>query len=456
VSRILLPSGIGKINFSNSIISYFMLIALLGIESYGIREGAKVRNNRKTLSKLASELFTISLISSCLSYLIFILTITITPKLFEYRDLLLVYSVTIIFSTIGFDWLYTALEEYGYITIRSIIFQGISLIFIFLFVKEEKDYLRYALFGVFGSVGTNVLNFIHSFKFISLKIAIPIDLKKHLKSIFTLFAMVLSIQIFTVLDISMLGFLSGDVAVGYYSAAIKLNKMVIMGITAGSIVLLPRLSFYVGQQESNKFIELIHKSLNFLICIALPGSIGLFLLSKPIILLFCGENYLPSIPIMQVMTPIVLLISIAHPIGTQLFMPLGKERLTLLSVICGALCNLIINFLFIPVFGALGAAIATLFTEFIITSIQVFLARKYLRFRNILINFLQCLISSMCLTFVVVLILFFTKNILFQIVFSVLIGIFVYAFMLKILRNELMCSALSSVNKKIKKGVINE
>ncbi|GHT66782.1 flippase [Spirochaetia bacterium] len=443
-SRILLPEGIGKVNFANSIISYFLLVAGLGVNIYGIREGAKARNNRAELSKLSCELLTINLISTGIAYILFVLALFFIPKLEEYRRLLCICSATIIFTTLGIDWLYGALEDYRYITIRSAVFQGISLVFLFLIVKNAQDYVKYAGISVFASVGSNLLNFFHSRKFITFKFDRNLELKKHLKPVFILFAWSLSISIYTVLDITMLGLMAGDASVGIYSAAIKLNKMVVGLITSASMVLLPRLSFYIGQQKSDEFIELIHKSFNFLLCISIPAAVGLFLLSKPIILLFCGPNYTPAIPIMQIMSPIVFIIAIGHPIAIQLFMPLGKEKLTLFSIVCGAICNFSLNLFLIPRFGALGAGIATLCTEIIILAVQMILARKYLNLRKTGLNFVQCLIAVIFMTAAILVVLHFISAIILQIVVSIVMGIFIYSSLLLVMRNKMICSLADS------------
>ena len=133
-SRILLPEGIGKVNFANSVISYFVLIAGLGIGTYGTREAAKIRENKIALSNLVKELFTINIISMAIAYLLLGISLFLVPKFQSYQTLLLISSITILFTTIGFDWVYSALEEYGYITLRTIIFQCISIVLLFLLV----------------------------------------------------------------------------------------------------------------------------------------------------------------------------------------------------------------------------------------------------------------------------------------------------------------------------------
>ena len=142
-SRVLQPAGLGKVNFANSIISYFSMIAALGISTYGVREAAKLRNDKMALTKFVKEILTINLISTLIAYLLLGFTLLFIPQIYEYRNLLIVCSTSILFVTVGMDWLYTALEEFSYITIRSVVFQFLSLILLFIFVRTKDDYLKY-------------------------------------------------------------------------------------------------------------------------------------------------------------------------------------------------------------------------------------------------------------------------------------------------------------------------
>lgn len=154
VSRVLQVKGLGKYNFSNSIISYFLLIAGLGISTYAIREGAKYRNSNKKITLFSSQIFTINIYSTIISYILLILALVIFKNLRTYTICILIFSLEIFFTTLSVDWLYQIYEDYDYITIRSICFQIISIILMFLFVRNKNDYLIYASITVFSTVGS--------------------------------------------------------------------------------------------------------------------------------------------------------------------------------------------------------------------------------------------------------------------------------------------------------------
>ena len=441
-SRVLQPVGLGKVNFANSIVSYFSMIAALGISTYGVREAAKRRNDKIALSKFVKEILVINMISTVAAYILLAFAIFFVPQFCEYRKLLIICSGTILFVTLGMDWLYTALEEFAYITVRSIVFQFISLLLLFVLVRSKDDYLKYAAIGVISSVGANICNFIHARKYILFGTIIKKEFTQHVKPIFTLFAMSVAVSIYTALDTTMLGFIAGDEQVGFYTAATRINKIVISVITAASAVLLPRLSFYISQHNDEQFFELSEKALNLIILLSLPCAVGLSLVSHPVIFLLSGSRYAEAIPVMQIMNPIIVAISLSGLIGIQIFMPLGKERITLASVILGAMINFTLNMVLIPLYGAFGAGIATVCAECAVTIFQLVFARYFFEWKKIFLHFLQCTFSCAVMAFCVFGLMQIELNMIFQLVSSVCAGAVIYIIVLIILRNQFCISLI--------------
>lgn len=448
-SRILLPDGIGKVNFARAVMEYFVLIATLGIHVYGVREGAKVRDDKYLLSKFSKEIFFINIISTSIAYILFFLALFSIPKFADYKALLCVISATILFTALGMDWLYGAVEDYEYITVRFIIFNVISLVLLFLLVHEQKDYLRYATIAVVSNVGANVLNFIHSRKYISFSIVKKLELKRHLKPICILFAMAAIIKIYNVLDKTMLGFLCDDWQVGIYSAAIKVNKIILSLVVAACTVLLPRLSYYSEKDDINKFNDLVYKGFNVLLLISIPSSVGLSLVSYHIMMLLSGEHYLAAVPVMRIMNPIILIIGISNFIGMQLFMPLRKEKYTLYSVICGAIINFTLNMILIPKYQATGAAISTLCAETIVTMVQLFLAKNIIDLNTLIKMFLVYLLNAVAMGIIVFFIINQIENIIIGFICGVGTGFIVYTALLMIEKNEIVYSIIKSVIRKV-------
>ena len=245
------------------------------------------------------------------------------------------------------------------------------------------------------------------------------------------------------LDTTMLGFLTDDTQVGFYTAATKLNKLVLMVVTSACAVLFPRLSFHAGQDDKTLFKSLLNKSLSITLCFAIPAMIGLNLLSEPIILLFSGESYLPSIPVMKMMNPIIVIIAVSNFVGIQCLIPLNKEKITLYSVSVGAVINFTLNIILIPQYGAFGAAVATLVAESAVTIFQLLVARHYITIGFAVKSIAQYSLGTIVMGFCVLGIQNFITELVLNVVLSILGGVVSYSIVLILLKNE---TALNMVN----------
>lgn len=370
VSRILLPEGTGKVSFAISLISYFLMFAQLGIPTYGIRACAQVRDDRKELTRIAQELLIINLIMSAISYVILFLAIAFVPRLQGDKTLYVIVSFTIILTTIGMEWLYKALEQYTYITIRSVIFKFVALVAMFLLIHEKSDYIVYGGISILAASASNVFNFINVHKYIDLKPVGNYNLRQHLKPIVTFFAMSCAVTIYTNLDTVMLGFMKTDADVGYYNAAVKIKNILVSIVTSLGAVLLPRASYYIENGLIDEFKRITKKALSFVFLIASPLMLYFIFYAKEGIFFLSGSAYEGSILPMQIIMPTLLFIGITNILGIQMLVPLGKEKVVLYSEIAGAIVDVIINALLIPRFASAGAAIGTLVAEFVVLVVQ--------------------------------------------------------------------------------------
>ena len=220
ISRVLSVQGVGKYNFANSINSYFLLIASLGISTFAVREGSKLRDNRQEISEFTSKIFTFNLLSMVVSYILLFAFLILTPNISKYVSAILIFSIQIFFTTLGMDWVYIIFEEYGYITTRNIIFKLLSIVLLFIFVRKSGDYLNYVTITVFASSGSYVLNYIHVKRFCDVRINFDINWKEYALPILIIFASNVAIQLYVNSDTVMLGFMKNDYVVGIYSAEI--------------------------------------------------------------------------------------------------------------------------------------------------------------------------------------------------------------------------------------------
>lgn len=357
-SRILFADGIGQIQFFQSIIDYIALCTSLGIPLYAVREISKTRNNKALTSKTTVEILLLHALLTLVGYLIVLIMVYTIGKIQVDIPLFLLLSVTLVFNAIGVPWFYQAVEDFKYITIRTIAIRLFSLIALFILVKTKEDLLYYAVITVIANVGSNVFNFFRLRKYIDLKdLGLKmLDPKRHLKPALKIFALNIIISIYINLDSVMLGFLKNEQAVGYYVAATRLTKIILGIVSSFGAVLLPRFSNIIENGQIEEFKTLANKAVSFIILLSLPMTVGLLFMASPIIHLFFGSSFNSSVLTLQLISPIVLFIGLSGIIGMQILYPQRQEKLIIFATGVGAISNFSLNFLLIPIYSQYGAA----------------------------------------------------------------------------------------------------
>ncbi len=376
VSRVLLPVGTGKVSFATSLISYFSMAAQLGIPTYGVRACAMARDNREELTRTAHELLFINLIMNVISYGALALALIFVPRLQEDRTLYIVVSFTIILTSIGMEWLYKALEQYTYITVRSVIFKFIALIAMFLLIHKQEDYVIYGGITIFAASASNIFNLINVHKFIDMKPVGKYRIRRHLKPVAVFFAMACATTIYTHMDTVMLGFMKTDADVGYYNAAVRIKTILVSIVTSLGTVLLPRASYYIQKNMREQFWRITKKALNFVFLIALPLLLYFILFAREGVYFLSGSAYQAAILPMQIIMPTLILIGLTNILGIEVLVPLGRENVVLYSEIAGAVFNIVINAILIPRMASSGAAIGTVVAEFVVLVVQFWALRR--------------------------------------------------------------------------------
>lgn len=381
VSRILMPEGTGKVSFVTSVITYFSMFAQLGIPTYGIRACAKVRDDKKELSKVVHELLFINLIMSILTYVVFGICLFTIQRFRTEKTLFVIISTTIIFNAIGVEWLYKGLEQYTYITIRSLIFKILALVAMLALVHKKEDYIIYGAITIFAASASNILNFVNAHKYVYVKPVGNYDLKQHLKPVLIFFAMSCATIIYTNLDTVMLGFMKTNTDVGYYNAAVKIKGVLLGVVTSLGTVLLPRASYYIEHDMKEKFLAISKKAIEFVFLISIPLFVYFMIFAREGIFFLSGTAYEGAIIPMQIIMPTIMWIGLTNIMGMQMLVPMGKEKIVLYSEIAGAIVDLIINFTLIPSMASVGAAIGTLVAEMVVWIVQ-FLSLKKIVFAS--------------------------------------------------------------------------
>ena len=375
-ARVLTPVGTGKVSFSISLIAYFNIIAQLGIPTYGIRECARVRGNKEQLTRTVHELLMINLLTNLISYILLAGIVLIVPELRAEKTLHTVISFSIILQTIGIEWLYKALEQYSFITIKSLLFKVIAAIAICFTLHSESDYILFGALMVFALYASNLLTIFHVHKLIGLSPVGHYNLKRHWKPVFVFFAMACATTVYTNLDTVMLGFMSSDAEVGYYDSAVKIKKVLVSIVTSLGTVLLPRISYYLQNRQEREFRDICSKAFHFVIFLSFPLMVYFTLFASQGIAFLSGPLYTGAVLPMRIIMPTLVLIGLTNILGIQILIPQGRETVVLRSELLGALTDFILNIILIPRFGASGAAAGTLAAEMVVLLVQYFETRE--------------------------------------------------------------------------------
>lgn len=362
-SRVLGDKGIGIVNYTDSIVRYLILIGGSGISYYAMREAARVREKRELLAQRVGELFCLNLALSGIAYLIlFGLLIAGAGK--EYAAVLLVQSGIVFFNALGMEWFYNALEEYRYIAIRTAVFQIVACVLLFFLVREEQDYLLYALIMSGAVIGMQAVNFVYV-----RKAGIPLSIKgchpfrEHWQGAKYVFWANLAISVYVHIDKTMLGNLCSMEAVGLYSAAHYIIQAVAGLLTCMTNVLLPRVSFYLGEGRGEKAEALLQKTGSIIVLVVIPSAVGTVCVGKSLLLLLSGETFVQAFPALAVLAVGMLFSVFNNYYIWQVMIPYRREKEAFYGTFGSAVVNIVLNFLWIPVGGMLGAAAATAAAE---------------------------------------------------------------------------------------------
>lgn len=455
VSRVLNVSGIGKYNFSASIISYFQLLASLGITTYAVREGAKYRDNKRVISKFINEMFSINCFSAFLAYFLLIICLLVFDKLHPYTFCILIFSLEIIFSVISVDWLFTIYEEFTYITIRSIMFQIIAIVLLFIFVRKQDDYLIYATITAFSAVGSNILNFLKASRVHKFRLTLHFDYRKHLAPILILFAVNVANIIYVNSDITLLGIFKSNYIVGIYSVSSRIYSIIKTVISAMLIVTVPRLAYFIGENKLSQYKSLLKKLTGNLIILTLPASFGLFMLSKQVILIISGTKYLRAVNSLRILTFAYIFSILAWILSDCVLIPTKNEKKVLISMTISAISNIVFNLLWIPTLSENAAAISTVLAELLMFIFNLYYSRKFVKgsfmSRDTLITAFQSLIGCLGIVCTCKLVCMYISSLYLQVILAIFFSAFIYVVILLVVKNDYMNAIIRIAYEQIKR-----
>ena len=424
LARTIGADGIGTYSYTYSIVHYFMLLTMLGVNNYGNRTIAKNRDNAEKLSKTFWSIYIIQLFSGCIMLLVYISYVLIFDN--EFKSIAFIQSIFIISSMIDINWFFFGLEEFKKTISRSIFIKICNLVLIFILIKGKADVWKYAfIMAGMTCFGQIILWSYMRKKITFVKIKIK-DVKCHLKPNLVLFIPVIAVSLYKIMDKIMLGSLTTVSEVGFYENAEKIINIPLALITALGTVMLPRMSNIIGKGDIEKAKTYILKSICFVMFLSSAMSFGLIAIGGSFAPFFFGKEFEKTGLLIVLLAVTLPFISFANVIRTQYLIPNEKDKIYIKSVFMGAIINLLMNFLFIPQYGSIGACYGTIAAEISVMIYQVIAIRMELPFKMYLIKAAPFLVKAIVMLIVIYPINYMQIKDFYKITLQIFIGGVIY------------------------------
>ncbi len=448
LSYVLGAENIGKVNYATSIISWFIIMASFGIPRYGIRAIARSRDSKQNLSKTFWNLMIIQGVLSLISIAIYVFIILKVGQFESELQLHLLMVLMLLLNAFSLDWFYQGIEEYGYITMRSILFKIVSIILIFLLIKNKDDYILYALINIIGVSLNNVLNFIHSRRFIDRRIY-QLDVWYYIKELKVYFVTTVVIAIYGTLDQLFIGTISPQ-ELAYYVRSKALLGIGTSITNSVITVLIPR-SAYLMENNYKEYKRIIQQSINYIYLLGFPCVVGIFVLAEDAMILLGGSEFIPATGSLRIICVLIVVTAIGTWQVNQILLPYKKEKLALNIQMVAAIFSIILNIILIPKYSYIGAAITWTLTETLLVFIEGIIIHRHftdIRIHYVNLSAIKYLISAGIMGTVVIGIVGSITSAFITIAVSVVVAPVIYFGSILILKDEVVLNMVQSMFKK--------
>lgn len=449
ITRVLEKTNYGRINFATSFYSYFLLIASLGIPTYAIAEGAKIREDKDKIRQFANEIYTINMIMTGISVVIYCILFFTVPKVAGYRSVLIPYAFYIVFTTAGVEWINTIYEDYLSMTLRYIVVQVVALVGLFVLIKGPDDYVIYAwIFVITNSVGLLINRIYISRKYIGVRFCRHANWREHIKPLLVLFANSIAISIYVNVDSTMISLMRSDAENGIYGAGVKIYTIIKQMIASVVAVLIPRVSSYIGEGKYDEYKKLLSLALHVLIVITVPCVVVLVMMAEPIIYIVAGEQYLGGVTALRILSVAVILAVLSNLYIYNILVTNRKENIVLYTTFAAAVVNFLLNLWLIPRAGHIGAAITTILAEALVCGGSILFGSKVVSLRPNWKDYLPIGIGGMAMVVVLYVVHCLTIPMVAEFLLGGLISGIVYLGVLFILKDQAVRYLLNNAKGK--------
>ncbi len=431
IARVIGVEGVGIYSYTYSIVNYFILCAMLGLNNYGNRSIAAVRDNKEKLSETFFNIYGLQIVTTTIMLIIYIIYIIFLSS--DNLDIAYIQLIFIIATMLDINWFFFGVEEFKLTVVRNTIIKVLTVISIFVFVNDPSDLWIYTLIMALGTLLSQIMIWPFVRRYIIWFKPTFKGIKSHLKPNIILFIPVLAMSIYKTMDKIMLGTLTSTIQVGYYENSEKIINVPLSIIVALGVVMLPRMTNLTVNENSTSFKKYIEVSLRFVMFIAIGSSVGLSGVCSNFIPLFLGDEFINCTWIIPLLSITILFISWANVLRTQYLIPRQKDKVYIISTLLGAVVNVIANLIFIPSYGAVGAAVGTILAESSVAIYQTFKVRKELDVFKYFMNSCIYIIPAICMYFCIISIKNITGNIVLNLLIQIILGGSIYVILSGIL-----------------------
>ena len=445
LSRTLGTENIGIFSYTLSIVSYFIMLSVLGTSLYGQREIAYQCDNANERSQIFYEIQFIKMLSLIITSFIYIIFLCIDNKYDIYYRIMI---VELLSNFLDISWFFQGIENFKSIVLKNSFIKLVSLISIFIFVKTKNDLFLYFMIYVLANLFGNLSMWLNLKKYI-VKRAYKLNIKKHIFPIFSLLLPQMAMKIYKVLDKTMIGIMTTNMSeVGFYEQSQKIILLATTVISAYSTVVYSKMAYNYSQKNKDELKRTMSDSVMFILFLSIPITFGICGIASDFVPWFFGNEYLKVIDLLIFSSPIVIFVSITNLIGNRYLIITGREKLFTKTVVIGSIINVIVNYLLIPKYLSVGAVIGSIFAEGIVLVLQFSFIRNEIDMKRIYINTIKYFLSSI----IMLLIILFINNLLNPSIISsiieVIAGFLVYIIMLILLKEDYIINNLYNELKK--------
>jgi len=383
IARVLGVTNIGICNYVQSIVQYFSLFSMLGITVLGVREIAKCNGDKEKLNQTFSQLFTLNASFTVVVLILYLVIIEIVPQFSQYRRLLYIGASQLFFGTFAVEWLFRGLEDFKYITLRTLLVRTAYVLSVFLFVRNADDYVLYFVIYSGMIIVNGFINWSYGMRFVKFSFQPIAGIRQYVKPMIFLGSQLILTSLYTTFNTVYLGITCGDTQVGYYTTATKIENVILALYSSFTLVMMPRISALIESDNTDGVRRMITSSFNLLFAFVFPCIIFAEFYAEELVYLVAGVGYDGAVFPMRLVMPLMLVVGLEQILIVQILMPIRADKQVFINSLIGALCGILLNLLIVSNLKSIGSALVWFSSELAVMLTAFYFVRR--RYSNLCI-----------------------------------------------------------------------